>query len=272
MANMIYGSGDLEERPDNLIRLYFSDELLRALMIICLRVDISDNNDKAELIKMIMPEGFDELGTGTNRIAFLHAGTVFKIALDRRGLVDNFTEFKRSQELPMYLARTYETNLLINVCEYVTIIDQPFFRCNEDQIKQVLRDIAKGYLFDDIGFSYKNYCNWGSRFVPDGTPEGGEDLVILDYGYLYPLRGQDIKSLFKCPKCGGQLKWNSSYTGLVCSNIGKCNVQVSPTYIRHNMTLDFESDENNVVMQINSMDMPDLDSVEKALTYSDEED
>lgn len=262
MENMLFGNGEDKSLPDNLIRYVFSDEMIRALMYHCLRVDIADNNDKADMIKMMLPKDFVELGTGTNRIAFLYNGMVYKIALDRRGLTDNFTEFKRSAELPMYLARTYETNLLINVCEYVTIIDQAEFRDNEDSIKDILRDIAKAYLFDDIGFSLKNYCNWGSRWKANGDSE----LVILDYGYLYPLMGQNMTQLFTCPKCGSKLKWNANFTSFVCQNTnGRCQVTLSPTTIRHNMKLNFESAENKLMAQFNSMEMPNLDTVEQAI-------
>lgn len=269
MRTAVFNPIDEQKLPANLIREYFSDEVLRALMITCLRVDIADNNDKAEIIKMLMPKGFSEIGTGTNRITFLKDATVFKIALDRRGLVDNLTEFKRSQELPMYLARTYETNLLINVCEYVNSIDQIQFRDSESQIKEILSDISKGYLFDDMGFAYKNYMNWGYRHIYDGTKYGADILVVLDYGYLYPLVGQDTDTLFRCPKCGSKLRWNSNFTNFVCSNVTKCQVTMSPTTIRHAMKLDLESEENKLIMKINAMDMPDLDTVEHALAYNE---
>lgn len=71
--------------PDNLIRTVFTDTQLKALYYLAMRIDIEDNNDKAEMIKMIVPSEFEELGTGTNRIAFLYNNLVYKIALDRRG-------------------------------------------------------------------------------------------------------------------------------------------------------------------------------------------
>ena len=69
-------------------------KIMKALLINCLRVDIPDINDKAEVVKeLVLPLGFDEIGTGTNRIAFYFNGVVFKIAMDRRGLIDNYMEF-----------------------------------------------------------------------------------------------------------------------------------------------------------------------------------
>ena len=74
-----------DDRPNNLMRSVFTNEMLKALHYLAMRVDIEDNNDKAEMIRMIVPPEFEELGTGTNRIAFLYNNLVFKIALDRRG-------------------------------------------------------------------------------------------------------------------------------------------------------------------------------------------
>lgn len=75
------------DQPSNLIRAVFTDDQIKALHYLAMRVDIEDNNDKAEMIKMIVPKDFEELGTGTNRIAFLYNNLVYKIALDRRGWV-----------------------------------------------------------------------------------------------------------------------------------------------------------------------------------------
>ena len=58
---------------------------MKALYHDCLRLDIGDNNVKAEICSAILGTGFSEIGTGTNRIAFLHNGVVVKVALDRRG-------------------------------------------------------------------------------------------------------------------------------------------------------------------------------------------
>ena len=41
----------------------------------------------------------------------------------------------------MYLAKTYETNYLINVAEYVLVIDKDTFVHNEEVVKYILKDI-----------------------------------------------------------------------------------------------------------------------------------
>ena len=263
MNEVTSSSINKDDRPNNLIRSVFTNEMLKALHYLAMRVDIEDNNDKAEMIRMIVPPEFEELGTGTNRIAFLYNNLVFKIALDRRGYVDNLSEFKRSAELPMYLAKTYETNYLINVAEYVLVVDKDTFVTNEDAVKYILKDIAKDYLFDDVGFSLKNYCNWGFRFTTTG-----DEMVILDYGYLYPLLGQNREELFRCPRCGSKLSWNPNFTEFVCSGDNgheRCSAHFSPTAIRHGMKMDFESLENKILLVRNSMEMPDLNTIEKTV-------
>lgn len=80
----------------SLIEQVFDRNLLKMLYYHACRVDIEDNNDKAEMISEMLGPEFQELGTGTNRIAFLYtpgperefrggAGLVYEIALDRRG-------------------------------------------------------------------------------------------------------------------------------------------------------------------------------------------
>ena len=86
---------DVEE-TGSLITQIFDKELLKMLYYHACRVDIEDNNDKAEMVKELLGDEFQELGSGTNRIAFLYtpgpnrkfrggAGLVYEIALDRRG-------------------------------------------------------------------------------------------------------------------------------------------------------------------------------------------
>ena len=278
MGNIFGGSmltgmvGDVKIVP-NLISHFIDRTTMKALFENCLRFDIADNNMKAEICSQILGPSFDELGTGTNRIAFLHNGVVVKVALDRRGLVDNFQEFKRSTELTNYLAKTYETNYLINICEYVEVMDQDRFVINERGIKQILEDISKNYLFDDIGYTLKNSYNWGCReaklspeerdYYDDEDSEYLYDICILDYGYLYPLHDQKDK-LLRCPKCQHKLKWNGNYTGLLCSN-SNCNFQTSPMNLRRKMNLDYEEMENKLISSLGSVQMPNLTKVEQEL-------
>ena len=273
-GNMLTGMvGDVKVVP-NLISYFIDKKTMIALFYNCMRLDIADNNVKAELCASILGSEFSEIGTGTNRIAFLHNGVVVKVALDRRGLVDNFQEFKRSTELPNYLAKTYETNYLINICEYIEVMDQDRFLINESGIKHILEDLSRSYLFDDIGFSLKNSYNWGCREARL-TPEEREyydeddveylyDICILDYGYLYPLHDQKDK-LLRCPKCQHKLKWNSAYTSLGCTN-SQCNFQTTPMNLRRKMNLDYEEMENKLITSLGSLKMPNLAKIEQTLS------
>lgn len=160
------------------------------------RIDIDDNNDKAELVQELIGDEFQELGTGTNRVAYLYtpnedrefrggSGLVYEFALDRRGFLDSWAEFKRSQEIPEIAIKVYETNMLISVQEYVTLMDADEFRLNEVGIKEILKRLSKDYIFEDIG-------------------------------YIYPKMGNE--QALSCPKCRSEIVYNSDYTGIVCSN------------------------------------------------------
>ena len=74
---------------------------------------------------------------------------------------DNWTEFKRSAEIPQYAIKAYECNLLILVEEYVNLMDSDEFRLNENGIKEILENLSTEYIFEDIGYDMKNYENYG---------------------------------------------------------------------------------------------------------------
>lgn len=253
-----------QKEVSSLINNIFSKDMLKMLYYHACRVDISDNNDKAEMICELLGPEFQELGTGTNRIAFLYtpsperefrggAGLVYEIALDRRGFVDNFTEFKRSIECPEYFIKAYETNMLILVEEYVTLMDEQEFRLNENGIKMILEDLSKKYIFEDIGYSFKNYENYGYR--------SNGDIVILDLGYIYNIRGNE--SVLSCPKCKGQLKYNTNYTAFVCQN-NQCKTKYDFMDIRRRMSLELEEFENQMIVSLNNVEMPDFDRLNES--------
>ena len=62
--------------------------------------------------------------------------------------------------------------------------------------------------------------------------------------------------------------WNNNFTGFVCSGDNgteRCSAQFSPTTIRHAMRMDFENLENKILMDLNNMEMPDLNTIEKSV-------
>lgn len=286
-------------RPDNLISHFFDERLLKAMFLHALRVDIPNNNIKASILKQMLSRDFIELGTGTNRITFQHNDVVCKIALDRRGMVDNYTEWKRSQETPEFLAKTYETNLLIDISECISPISQSDFFAHEQEAKTILKYFSQGYLFNDIGFTLKNFGNWGIRktvdisqqsvdleMMLDEATDAGDtktakkierklkrlskleeddgELVILDYGYMYPLAGQS-QDLFKCPHCGSKIEWDSGFTKFVCGNAG-CRIEYSVVEIWHRMDMSVQESEDKVIQKINGLGNIDFHRLESALS------
>lgn len=260
-GNMLTGMTGEALIVPNLINFLITPQKMKALYENCLRVDILDNNEKADIVSKILGPEFDEIGTGTNRTALYKNGVVVKVALDRRGLVDNFQEFKRSTELPQFLAKTYESNFLINICEYVEVMDQDKFLLNESTIKEMLTRLSRAYLFEDLGFTLKNSYNWGIREsaydFDNISDEYTYDICILDYGYLYPLHDQEDK-VMRCPKCRHKLKWNSNFTGLVCGNTS-CNYQATPMEVRARMDKVYDDLENKIIAEtISNLKMPNL--------------
>lgn len=249
------------DETQSLIENIFGADLVKKIYYHCCRIDIEDNNEKAELLQELLGPEFVELGTGTNRMAYIYnpspdreflggANLVYSIALDRRGLIDNWTEFKRSTEIPEFMIKCYETNMLILIEEYVTLMDKEEFVANENGIKSILEELSKAYIFEDIGFNLKNQSNYGYR-------QNG-DIVILDAGYVYPL-GASAEIILSCPRCKGRLRYNSNYTAFQCSNTS-CKAKYSFMEIRRRMDLSLEDMENQMISELNSVEMPDFET------------
>lgn len=149
-------------------------------------------------------------GAGTNRMTVLINGYIYKIALDQDGYIDNLNEFIMSKEAQPYVTKTYETNGLLAVAEYVTLISYEEFVEKKSKILQILDDISREYLIGDMGWTQKNYTNWGYR-------KNSDDLVILDFGHMHRLSGEKLL----CRDCGQILQYNSTFTKLKCLSCGK---------------------------------------------------
>jgi hypothetical protein len=203
------------------IQEVFSEEMIDKIREICNDPENTDNDMKGDKILFYLKDkGFVEIGSGTNRIAVRHMDYIYKIALDSYGFRDNWNEFKMSKELQPYVTKTYECNGYIAVAEYVNLITKQEFIDSREQIKAILEILADDYLFCDMSLDTKNAMNFG--YVNDGS------LVILDYGYIYPI---DRKIMY-CKICGGKLKWNSNFSMLRCPNCGR---EHDPIEIRDRM-------------------------------------
>lgn len=163
---------------------------------------------------------------------------------------------------------------MINIAECCDIMTRAQFLNQESLIKQILSGLSEGYLFNDIGFVSKNYCNWGYRISAEGedimakhTNHWGDgvpkDLVIVDYGYMYPLLGQS-RELFRCPICGAKINWNSSYTKFVCDN-SQCRVEYTPVEIFRKMDMTILEKEDEITKKINGLSGTDFHKLEDAL-------
>ena len=240
------------------IRELFTNKQLILLYNIAVRTDIPDLNEKGKMIEYVIGPEFQLLGSGTNRIAFLHENYVYKFALDRRGVVDNYTEFKRSADMPGLLTKTYETNMIILVAEYCTLMTQKEFMDNGASIKNILKMISNEYIFTDLGLNDKNYANWGWR--------SNGDIVILDYGYLYKKFGNE--EVLQCPKCGGGLTYNNTFTQLICNQDTRynvaCGAKYDPEKVIHRRSSIFDDFEDSL-LELGGLELPKLDILNREM-------
>lgn len=191
------------------IKENFTMEELSTIYDICMSHRFSNNNDKVDAINFTLRDnGFLELGSGTNRYSMLKDNYVFKFALDHYGFDDNWTEFNRTEELQPYVTKTYESNGLIAVAEYVNIISLSDFHENKEMIRNILSILATKYLFADLGAIDKNFRNWGYN--------DAQELVILDYGYIF----QRDDLLMRCTKCNSSIGYDANYDQMVCKQCG----------------------------------------------------
>ena len=224
---------------------HMSVELLIELDKICKDVTISDNNIKVDKMVEVLDKydvNYSELGPGTNRFAILIEGYVFKIAMDRLGVKDNWAEFSLTQELQPFVIKVYECNGLIIVTEYVTVISKDEFIKRKDEIRRILSTIADRYLLGDVGTVSKNFMNWGYR-------DTGE-LTILDFAYIYRIKGEEMI-------CGGKnkagdicqsfLNYDENFHNLMCPTCGKKYIF---TDIRAKIDPDYEKSEIDYIKQV----------------------
>lgn len=174
------------------------------------------NDDKVLVIYDLLNKyklPWSQLGSGTNRVGILIDGYVFKFALDKDGMIDNRREFLYTKVLQPGAIKIYECipNGLIAVSEYVTGSEASDFANEENRAKmrKILSDISDRFLIGDVGFSSKNFGNWGKR--TDGS------ICMLDFAYIYSISyrtfvcrcddrtlmryDRDFVNLY-CPRCG----------------------------------------------------------------------
>lgn len=202
------------------------------------RIKLMSNNTRMNLIKnfirMAWSDKIINFGTGTNRLAVMTESLVFKIAIDKAGCVDNLHEFYMSGELYPYVTKSYETNELILVSEYVNVIKtKEEFDDRKIEIIKILRELEDmTSLMLDVGFITKNRTNWGVR-VSDNKP------VILDFAYIYTkLPGIQLACVNKqCREKHGiqMLRYTDNYSAMQCP---ACNRVYGPASFQRMISTD----------------------------------
>ena len=195
-----YNSKITRDIPKNVIKFLF-----------CLATsyDYTDNNEKAQIVSYVMRHcgtPFEEVGTGTNRIAFVYSNYVYKVALDRRGLVDNASEFMTSPKNTASLAISYDTDIVVLIQQYCITLDFDTFKMNKDAILQMCESLSSQFIIGDMGYTEKNFYNIGMD--KDGIPK------VVDYAYIHTKFGN--QRALTCPRCNRKLKETSDYTGYRC--------------------------------------------------------
>lgn len=248
------------------IQQFFSHELILGLWKICNNKHVKSNNEKVEFIRDLLAEhevDFVELGPGTNRFAILLDNYVFKIAMDKWGAVDNLNEFSTSYELQPYVVKTYETNGIISVCEYVTLISRDEFLKERETLRRILGILAEGFLLGDVSTSEKNMTNWGYR--------DDNQLVILDYAYIYHVQSSDLYCTSeRCKDNQTFLDYNLDYSELYCP---VCRAKYQFTDIRRRITSEEEyQDHQRALDSAYRLTEPKQDFIEEGVPDSDHED
>lgn len=196
------------------IKEFFPTELLIEFNKI-LYMDVN-TRERGDIVKKKMSDfgiDFSPIGSGTNRIGVQIGDTVFKIALDDHGKTDNQREFKYTDKLQPFVIRVYEClpDGLIAACEPFTLISETEFEESKEEIFDILNRISKHFFIGDIGYTTKNWQNWGRR-------KTDHHIGILDFAYIYTVD----YSLFRCD-CPSQpfLRYDENYINLICPVCGK---------------------------------------------------
>lgn len=236
---------DDKQRLRSRIHTFLPKELLAEVNEICNREgggnSVEENNNrKTKEVSQVLRKykiPFIELGTGTNRKAVLIDGYVFKFALDSWGKRDNANEYAMSDILQPFVVKVYETNDLVCVTEYITLVTRDEFKKNKPTVVSILSRLAEEYLLGDVGYDMKNFANWGYR-------DNGQ-YVILDFAYIHRIQGHELY----CTKCEdrGYLKYDSNFFFLNCTS---CGERYSFSEVRAKITTEHELKEINDVKDI----------------------
>ena len=228
-----------EVKIESLIKKNFSEEFMRKVYDIYSNDYISIVEKTIRFDKIFTEEfghrkDYRRIGEGTNRFVCLLDNHIIKVAYNYLAYIDNMNELAQAKYKSKYLAQAYETNGIILVSEYVTVMDKDEFLASQYHINKILDTLAedpsldndkrKFYILGDMGMSEKNYGNWGKRM--------NGDIVVLDYGYLYQLADNEWKEVARCPICSSSLEYTDDYSELKCTRTD-CATKVKYTTLRN---------------------------------------
>ena len=228
-----------EVKIESLIKKNFSEEFMRKIYDVY-SDDCMSIVEKTILFDKLFTEEFGHrkdyrrIGEGTNRFVCLLDNHIIKVAYNYLAFIDNMNELAQAKYKKKYLAQAFETNGIILVSEYVTVMDKMEFLENQNAIYMILKQLEEDkslvegkerfYILGDMGMSNKNYGNWGKRM-------NGE-IVVLDYGYLYQMNSTNWKEVSRCPVCGSSLKYTDDFSELICTKT-ECSSKVKYTTLRN---------------------------------------
>lgn len=228
-----------EVKIESLIKKNFSEEFMRKIYDVY-SDDCMSIVEKTILFDKLFTEEFGHrkdyrrIGEGTNRFVCLLDNHIIKVAYNYLAFIDNMNELAQAKYKKKYLAQAFETNGIILVSEYVTVMDKEEFLENQNAIYMILKQLEEDkslvegkerfYILGDMGMSNKNYGNWGKRL-------NGE-IVVLDYGYLYQMNSTNWKEVSRCPICGSSLKYTDDFSELICTKT-ECSSKVKYTTLRN---------------------------------------
>lgn len=196
------------------IHQIFSTEVLIDLMYVTY-MELNNKERGDEIQRRLKEHGikFLSLGSGTNRLGIQIEDTVFKIALDNHGMIDNKREFKYTDKLQPYVIKVYECTPdgLVMACEPFSPLSKDDMTRYKDEMLEILAKISRHFFIGDIGYNSDNYANWGIR-------KTDKKLGILDFAYIYTVN----YNIFSCDNCESRsfLKYDKNYINLVCPACG----------------------------------------------------
>ena len=192
----------------------FGPKLIERLSEISGSYEITDNNERIHyMLKELDEYGFEEVGSGTNRLCIVNKPyndkICFKIALDGRGERDNNLEtyLCKDEILKPYVPKILDNTTLICAQQLYGHMSKKKFKKHKKTCEDIILYLAKYFLIDDAGPLVWN--NWALE---------NDEPKIIDFAYFTRL---DNLIRMRCAKCGGKLLYDKNLLYMECRKCGK---------------------------------------------------